>query len=73
MRFCPMLNGAPLPWAVAEAIWEHLYNVLYPNYQSLERIAQRGGFGYDEIEYMAQQVRDRQSAAAQEVSDASDD
>lgn len=53
-KMFPMLDGGPpLPWAVAEALYTHMYDPLYGTRQSLERIAERGGFGYDEIRLMA--------------------
>ena len=67
-RLCPMLDDTqhkdsyhapPLPWPVAEAIWEHLYAALGHGDQSLERIAERGGFSYREIEVMADLLRKR--------------
>lgn len=46
-RTFPMQDGPPIPWALAEAV----YGVLYvPQYgQSLERLAERGGGGWDEV------------------------
>lgn len=52
-RAFPMLDGGPsIPWALGVAIWETLYNPRY-NDQSAERIAERGGFGWDELKLMA--------------------
>ena len=39
-------HAPPLPWPVAEAIWEHLYAALGFGNQSVETIAKRGGFSY---------------------------
>ena len=47
MRPFPMQDGPPIPWGVAKAIYEHLYRY---NGQSLERLAQRGGFGWAEVQ-----------------------
>jgi hypothetical protein len=52
-------HAPPLPWPVAEAIWTHLYAALGHGDQSLERIAERGGFSYREIEVMANELRKR--------------
>jgi hypothetical protein len=46
-------RASSLPWAVAEAIYEHLYAPLYGRTQTLETIAKRGGFSYEEVEHMA--------------------
>lgn len=48
MRPFPMMAGPPIPWFMAQAIHEHLYH----NSQALEQIAERGGFGWDEVAYM---------------------
>ena len=56
-RLFPMLEGAsPLPWPIAKAVWRHLYVEIGHGDQSLERIAERDGFAYSEIEYMAKQL-----------------
>lgn len=69
MKLFPMMKDdhkestpPPLPWPVAEAIYEHLYNC--KSDQSLERIAERGGFSYGEIRVMAEwaeRKRDREA------------
>jgi hypothetical protein len=46
----PMLDGPPITWAEAKEIYQ-MYSALFSG-QSLERIAQRGGFGYSEVEYL---------------------
>lgn len=43
-----MQGGPPIPWFVAEAIHKHLYR----HSQPLELMAQRGGFGWGEVEWM---------------------
>jgi hypothetical protein len=56
-RRFPMLGGGPdIGWITAEKIYNELYKVLYPNGQTLERVAERGGFGWDEIEYMKKEI-----------------
>lgn len=47
-RQFPMQDGPPIPWSLAERIYE-VYREMYGNDQSLERLAQRGGFGWCEI------------------------
>lgn len=52
-RMFPMLDEPrSIPWAIGKAIWETLYNPVYQG-QSAERIAERGGFGWDEVKLMA--------------------
>lgn len=50
-REFPMQDGPPIPWSLAEEIYE-VYSDLYGSSQSLERLAERGGFGWSEISYM---------------------
>jgi hypothetical protein len=52
-RECNMQGGPPIPWYLAEAIHK-LYVECFGNIQSLERINERGGFGYDEIKHLAE-------------------
>lgn len=49
LRAFPMQDGPPIPWYVAEAIYRHLYRL---RGQSLDRMAQRGGFTWREVAYM---------------------
>lgn len=44
-----MQDGPPIPWFIAEAIYTHLYRL---SGQTLERLGERGGFGWAEVEYM---------------------
>lgn len=49
----PMLDEPrEIPWALGLAIWETLYNPLYHD-QTVERLAQRGGFGWEEVKLLA--------------------
>lgn len=41
-----MQDGPRIPWFIAEAIYDHLYR---SRSQTLERIAERGGFGWEEV------------------------
>lgn len=41
-------NACSIPWWLAEEAYQH-YAELYGNNQSLERIAERGGFGRKEL------------------------
>lgn len=61
-RLFYMVNGPPIPWALAEAIHQHLY-LACGNEQSLERIHQRGGFDYGEIRAFAELLEKRRSRA----------
>jgi hypothetical protein len=61
----PMIgeDGKPsvsVPWYVGEALYR-LYSELYGTAQSIERISERGGFGYRELYHMA--VRRQQKIA----------
>lgn len=40
--------GAMIPWGVAEVVYRG-YSHRYGTSQSLERLAERGGFGWDEV------------------------
>ena len=44
----PRLKSSSIPWWLAEIAYEH-YMKLFGSDQSLERIAERGGFGRDEL------------------------
>ena len=47
----PMLDGPPISRERAEQVYR-IYCCLFGNCQTLQRIAERGGFGHGEIEYM---------------------
>lgn len=49
VRRFPMQGGPSIPWALAEIIYAG-YSVLYGKSQSLERLAERGGFSWCEVE-----------------------
>lgn len=57
-REFPMQDGPPIPWSLAEEIYR-VYSNLYGNEQSLERLAERGGFGWDEITHMTKTYKRR--------------
>lgn len=44
----PMMDGPPIPWELAEAIWQG-YAALFGKGQKLERVGERGGFGWGEV------------------------
>ena len=44
----PRLKSSSIPWWLAEIAYEH-YAKLFGKEQSLERLAERGGFGRDEL------------------------
>lgn len=54
----PMQDGPPIDWQAAEAVYA-MYADLYGRSQSLERIAQRGGFGWAEVAIIAKMHRQR--------------
>jgi hypothetical protein len=47
-RRFPMLEGMSVDWQTAREIYR-LYSCLYGTDQSLERLAERGGFGWSEV------------------------
>jgi hypothetical protein len=55
-RRFPMLDGPDIDWVTAEKIYV-LYKALYTNEQTLERIAERGGFGWDEVKLMVKKAK----------------
>lgn len=42
------MDGPDIDWATAEKIYK-VYSCLYGKYQSLDRLAERGGFGWTEV------------------------
>lgn len=60
VRAFPMLDGErSIPWGVAGAIWEHMYAKLFPGEQTLTRLAERGGFSWEEIQMMARLMKQK--------------
>ena len=51
------IDAPSLPWEVAEAIYTHMYAQLHGSGQSLERLAERGGFSFGEIRVMADHLK----------------
>ena len=49
----PMQGGPAIPWLIAKAIYDTLYAPRYGTTQSLDRLAERGGFGWDEVKLFA--------------------
>ena len=45
----PMQNGPPITMEIARIIYA-MYSALFGTEQSLERLAERGGFGWAEVE-----------------------
>ena len=56
-RMFPMQRGPAIPWSVAEKIYA-LYSAMFTG-QSLERLAERGGFGWAEVEIIGEQFKKR--------------
>ena len=52
----PMQGGPPVTREIAEAVYE-LYSKLFSNDQSLDRIVERGGFGWAEVERTRKEAR----------------
>jgi hypothetical protein len=51
----PMLDGPSIDWRAAEEIYLD-YAYLYGRCQTLDRIAERGGFGWGEVALMRKEV-----------------
>ncbi len=47
-RIQNQISYCTIPWWLAEIAYEH-YTKLFGNQQSLQKIAERGGFGRDEL------------------------
>ena len=57
-RRFPMQHGPDIDWTTAEKIYA-MYSALYGTQQSLERLAQRGGFGWKEVEVIQAEYNKR--------------
>jgi hypothetical protein len=65
-RFPVMRTGRTIPWPVAQRAYE-AYAKLYGTSQSLERLADRGGFHPDELDRLLPGWRTQADAADTEV------
>ncbi len=54
----PMQDGPDIPWSTAEKIYK-IYSELYGTQQSLERIAERAGFGWAEVACLVEKFKKR--------------
>ena len=61
----PMLDGPSIPWATAEIIYEAYEGC--GHHQPLERIAERGGFGWAEVSHLFKELKRRKSAFASDL------
>ena len=57
-RRFPVISGGTIPWAVAELAYIS-YAQRSGSSQSLERLAERGGFGVEELDVLLPDWRDR--------------
>lgn len=55
----PMQRGPAIPWSMADKIYE-AYSALYGTQQSVERLAERGGFSWREVEVIFAELKKRQ-------------
>ena len=63
-KLFPMQDGPPVTWVIAEMIYE-LYSAIYPPpNQSLERLGERGGFGWAEVKLLRDKYRKQYGYAA---------
>jgi hypothetical protein len=53
-RLFNMQHGPPIPWYLAEALYE-IYSDLYGTSQTLQRLHERQGFGWQEIEVICKE------------------
>jgi hypothetical protein len=58
MRLFPMQHGPAIPWELAETIYKG-YAKLHGTQQSLERMAERGGFGWGEVQVIFAELKKR--------------
>jgi len=54
----PMQDGPDIDWTTAEKIYE-IYSELYGTQQSLKRLAERGGFGWEEVAILVKDLEKR--------------
>lgn len=57
-KLFPMLDGPSIPWENAENIY-FVYCELFGNAQTLERLAERGGFAYAELPLFVDELEKR--------------
>lgn len=62
-KMFPMQDGPNIPWSLAETIYAG-YSALYGTDQSLDRIAERHGFGWAEVAYLYKRERFRKAIEA---------
>ena len=53
-----MLDGPSIDWTTAEELYT-VYSCLFGTDQSLERIAERGGFGWGEVPIMLERHKEK--------------
>lgn len=68
MRMFPMQDGPPIPWETATVVYR-AYAALYGTSQTLERLADRGGFGWAEVAAIFKEVGFRHPALHQRLVD----
>lgn len=52
----PMQDGPDIDWITAEKIYE-VYSELYGTEQSLKRLAERGGFAWEEVAILVKDLK----------------
>ena len=65
-RMFPMQKGPPIPWETAKVIYR-AYSRLYGTQQSLERLGERGGFGWAEVPVIFKELERRYPALWREL------
>jgi hypothetical protein len=54
----PMQDGPDVDWTTAEEIYK-MYSYLFGTEQSLDRLAERGGFGWEEVSIIVKRYHDK--------------
>lgn len=56
MKPFPMQGGPSIPWETAEIVYR-AYSAIYGTSQTLQRLGERGGFGWGEVEHIFKEFR----------------
>lgn len=66
-KMFPMLDGPKIPWTTAETIYRAYSCIEGPSCQTLERLAERGGFGWGEVGIYMKKVQHKQPKLHREI------
>lgn len=62
----PMQDGPDIDWITAKEIYM-IYSELYGTDQSLDRLAERGGFGWAEVAELGEDLKRRRARSCQKT------